>query len=53
MLKGSDFITGKMKRIQAVTAAANYNCDDMEMAMSSKLDIFAAKLVKARETARN
>ena len=51
-LKGSNFITGKMKKIQVVTAV-NHNCDDVEMAMSSKLDIFVVKLAKARETACN
>ena len=51
-LKGSDFITAKMRKIQLVTAS-NYNRNDVEMDMSSKSDMFAAKLAKARETARN
>ena len=49
--KQRDFITGKMKKIKVVMAV-NYD-RDVTMAMSSKSDIFAAKLAKARETARN
>jgi len=40
-----------MKKIKVVMAV-NYD-RDVTMAMSSKSDIFAAKLAKARETARN
>ena len=50
-LKGSDFITGKMKKIKAVMAS---NCDCDDVAMSSKSEKFAAKeLATARETVRN
>ena len=50
-LRGSDFITGKMKKIKAVMAS---NCDRDDVAMSSKSEKFAAKeLATARETVRN
>ena len=50
-IKGTDVLTGKMRKVQAITAT-NYNRDDVEAVMMKRSENMAVKLAKAREQAR-
>ena len=46
-VKGSDSITGKFRKVTYINAS-NCDCDEIDLAMASKQEVFAAKLACAK-----
>ena len=52
VVKGREEISGKMRKIVPINAF-NYDHDDVEQALASIPKVFAAKLARAKETAKD
>ena len=50
IMKGKEEITGKPWKIQSINKS-NYECNNLEIALSPKTALFYVKLAKARQTA--
>jgi hypothetical protein len=48
-VKGSNSITGKLCKVAYINASSNYDRDEVDLAMASKQEAFAAKLAQAKK----